>query len=59
LSPNLAIEFSSALPPQGPPPGLGEHTRAVLTEAGFDPREIESLAERRIIECLHRQKNSA
>jgi crotonobetainyl-CoA:carnitine CoA-transferase CaiB-like acyl-CoA transferase len=59
LSPNLPIEFSSDLPAQGPPPGLGEHTRAVLTEAGFDQREIESLAERRIIECLHRQKNSA
>ena len=61
LSPNLPIGFSRALSAQGPPPRLGEHTRAVLTEAGFDDGEIESLAERRIIECpqLPKPKNSA
>jgi crotonobetainyl-CoA:carnitine CoA-transferase CaiB-like acyl-CoA transferase len=61
VSPNLPIEFSHGLPAQGPPPRLGEHTRATLAEAGFDQREIESLAERRIIECpqLPKPKNSA
>ena len=29
----------------GPPPRTGEHTREVLTEAGFSPAEIEALAE--------------
>jgi crotonobetainyl-CoA:carnitine CoA-transferase CaiB-like acyl-CoA transferase len=32
-----------------PAPGLGEHSRDVLTEAGFTPDEIDSLAARRII----------
>jgi succinate--hydroxymethylglutarate CoA-transferase len=60
-SPNLPIEFSSSLPTPGPPPKLGEHTRAILREAGFDDREIESLAQRRIIECPQppKPKNSA
>jgi crotonobetainyl-CoA:carnitine CoA-transferase CaiB-like acyl-CoA transferase len=58
LSPDLPLGFSPALPAQGSPPGLGEHTRGILSEAGFDDREIESLAERRIIECLQFQKNS-
>jgi crotonobetainyl-CoA:carnitine CoA-transferase CaiB-like acyl-CoA transferase len=57
-SPDLPLGFSPALPAQGSPPRLGEHTRAVLSEAGFGAREIESLAERRIIECLQFQKNS-
>jgi crotonobetainyl-CoA:carnitine CoA-transferase CaiB-like acyl-CoA transferase len=32
-----------------PAPQLGEHSRDVLTEAGFTPAEIDSLAARRII----------
>jgi crotonobetainyl-CoA:carnitine CoA-transferase CaiB-like acyl-CoA transferase len=61
LSPDLPIGFSRRLPAQGPPPKLGEHTRAILAEAGFDDGEIESLAERRIIECPQspKPKNSA
>ncbi len=61
LSPNLPLEFSRALAPAGPPPRLGEHSRAVLMESGFEEREIESLVERRIIECpqLPKPKNSA
>jgi crotonobetainyl-CoA:carnitine CoA-transferase CaiB-like acyl-CoA transferase len=27
----------------GPAPRIGEHTRAVLTELGYDPAEIEAL----------------
>ncbi len=61
LAPNLPLEFSRELPAPGAPPHLGEHTRAVLIEAGFDHREIESLGERRIIECppSPKPKNSA
>ena len=32
-----------------PAPGLGEHSRAILAEAGFDPAEIEGLAAARVI----------
>jgi crotonobetainyl-CoA:carnitine CoA-transferase CaiB-like acyl-CoA transferase len=51
LAPDLPLEFSQALPAPSPPPHLGEHTRAVLSEGGFTHQEIDSLAERRIIEC--------
>jgi len=33
-----------AVPVTAPPPSLGEHTRAVLGEAGFSAAEIEALA---------------
>jgi succinate--hydroxymethylglutarate CoA-transferase len=40
----------SATPPaiQGPPPKVGEHTRAVLEEAGYSGAEIEELLQRAI-----------
>jgi len=41
FAPDLPLEFSRGLPAQGAPPRLGEHTRAVLAEAGFDDHEIE------------------
>jgi crotonobetainyl-CoA:carnitine CoA-transferase CaiB-like acyl-CoA transferase len=61
LAPDLPLEFAERLPSPGAPPRLGEHTRAVLAEAGFDDCEIESLIERRIIECPQspKPKNSA
>ena len=34
-----------AIGPQGPAPGIGEHTQAVLGELGLDEEEIASLAE--------------
>ncbi len=61
FAPDLPLEFSRELPAPTPPPRLGEHTRAVLSEAGFEDSEIQSLAERRIIECpqLPNPKSSA
>jgi CoA:oxalate CoA-transferase len=38
-----------AVPVTAPPPSLGEHTRAVLGEAGFSAAEIEALAEGGVI----------
>ncbi|MDR3532053.1 MAG: CoA transferase [Rhodopila sp.] len=38
-----------AMPITAPPPALGEHTRAVLAEAGFDAAEIAALAEAGVI----------
>jgi len=58
-SPLLPLEFSGAPAETGPVPRLGEHTREVLIEAGFAPDEIESLAQRRILEWPHRPKSSA
>ena len=34
---------------RGPAPRLGEHTRAILAEIGLDEREIDSLAQRRVV----------
>lgn len=35
--------------PAGPPPALGEHTRAILGEAGYSPAEIDELLRAAII----------
>jgi crotonobetainyl-CoA:carnitine CoA-transferase CaiB-like acyl-CoA transferase len=44
LLPKLPLGLSLTPPAiQGPPPRLGEHTRAVLEEAGFPEAEIEEL----------------
>lgn len=44
LSPRLPLGFSLTPPViQGPPPRVGEHTRAVLQEARFSESEIEEL----------------
>ena len=44
LSPRLPLGFSlTPLVMQGPPPRVGEHTREVLQEAGFQESEIEEL----------------
>ena len=44
LLPRLPIELSLTPPEiQGPPPAVGEHTRAILGEAGFGAEEIEGL----------------
>ena len=44
LLPRLPIGLSG-MPPviQGPPPGVGEHTRAVLREAGYSDSEIDAM----------------
>jgi len=49
--PALPIEFGGHQRPGlvHQPPRMGEHTAAVLTEAGFSPAEIASLAEARVI----------
>ena len=52
VSPRLPIEISGEMLGDGSPPRLGEHTREVLTEAGFAGAEIDALAKRRIVECL-------
>jgi crotonobetainyl-CoA:carnitine CoA-transferase CaiB-like acyl-CoA transferase len=44
LLPRLPIGLSKTPPAiQGPPPSVGEHTRDILREAGFEPAEIEEL----------------
>lgn len=44
LLPRLPIELSPAqVAPQGPPPALGQHTRAILAEAGLDDGAIDEL----------------
>ncbi len=37
------------VPPHRPPPGVGEHTDAVLHEAGYDAAEVEELRRRGIV----------
>jgi crotonobetainyl-CoA:carnitine CoA-transferase CaiB-like acyl-CoA transferase len=49
LLPKLPLGLSLTPPAiQGPPPRLGEHTRAVLQEAGFAEAEIEELLRNKI-----------
>ncbi len=44
LVPRLPIGLSATPPEiQGPPPALGQHSRDILREAGFDESEIEDL----------------
>ena len=44
LLPRLPLGFSLTPPEiQGPPPAVGEHTRAILREAGCTDGEIEEL----------------
>jgi crotonobetainyl-CoA:carnitine CoA-transferase CaiB-like acyl-CoA transferase len=42
--PQLPIGLSLTPPAiQGPPPAIGEHTREILSEAGFTSSEIDEL----------------
>jgi crotonobetainyl-CoA:carnitine CoA-transferase CaiB-like acyl-CoA transferase len=41
--PGVPVLFDGELPPVGPPPHLGEHTSAILTEAGFSDADIAAL----------------
>lgn len=41
--PGVPVKFDGMRPPIGAPPHLGEHTVAVLTEAGFLPKDIAAL----------------
>ena len=42
--PRLPISLSLTPPaPQGPPPGTGQHSRAILREAGYSDEEIDTL----------------
>jgi crotonobetainyl-CoA:carnitine CoA-transferase CaiB-like acyl-CoA transferase len=44
LLPRLPIGLSASAPSiQGPPPELGQHTRAILREAGFSDAEVAEL----------------
>ena len=50
IVPRLPVELSKTpANPAGPPPGLGEHGRAILREAGYTDAEIESLVRDRVI----------
>jgi len=40
---------NAAFRPDRPPPGLGEHTRDILTELRYDPTEIEDLRQRGVV----------
>jgi crotonobetainyl-CoA:carnitine CoA-transferase CaiB-like acyl-CoA transferase len=53
LLPALPIGFSATpAAMQGPPPKLGEHTTAILREAGFSDHEIAELLSGKICEAL-------
>ena len=41
--PGVPLKFDGARPDISLPPRLGEHTRAVLAEAGLAPDEIDAL----------------
>ena len=41
--PGVPVRFDGVRPPVGNPPRLGEHTREVLSEAGFDNADIDAL----------------
>jgi len=43
LVPRLPIELSAAPATMSAPPKAGEHSRAILQEAGFNAAEIEEL----------------
>jgi len=44
MLPRLPIGLSLTPPAfQGPPPGTGEHGRAILNEAGYNDTEIDQL----------------
>jgi crotonobetainyl-CoA:carnitine CoA-transferase CaiB-like acyl-CoA transferase len=41
----VKLSRTPAAPVRAPGPGLGEHTRGVLAEAGYSPEEIDALHE--------------
>jgi crotonobetainyl-CoA:carnitine CoA-transferase CaiB-like acyl-CoA transferase len=42
--PRLPINLSLTPPvPKGPPPGIGQHSRAILHEAGYSDAEVDEL----------------
>ncbi len=45
------VRFDGHDVPRGAPPGLGEHTAAVLSEGGFSAQEIQELERRGAIRC--------
>ncbi|MBU2548206.1 MAG: CoA transferase [Proteobacteria bacterium] len=50
VQPAPAPRFSRTVPQvQGPPPAHGQHTRSALADWGFDPLEIEDLAQAGVI----------
>lgn len=51
-APLLPLEFSGECTAAGAVPRLGEHTHDVLLESGLSHKEIDDLAERKIIGCL-------
>ncbi|HBK17224.1 MAG TPA: CoA transferase, partial [Gammaproteobacteria bacterium] len=47
---NIPMRFSTAeVRPQGPAPKIGEHTQDILTSAGLDPSEIQTLRDAGIV----------
>ncbi len=42
-APRMPLDFSAWQPPHAPPPRIGEHTEAVLGEAGYSSAEIDAL----------------